>query len=69
MTNAKSPNPLTKFLDKWRKQFPNEDEKAFGVVVHGQSGSIDDGNYGDPMRDDRPQFVKDDEVGWQRLGR
>lgn len=67
MTNARSVNPLTRFLDKWRKQFPHEDEKAFGVVIRSRDDGIYDGEYGDPMEDTRPQFVKDDEVGWTRL--
>ncbi len=32
------------------------------------SPAIDDGSeYGDPHTDDRPQFLKDDEAGWQPL--
>lgn len=31
-------------------------------------GAIDDGKYGDPMRDPRPDFVKQEEAGWVSLG-
>lgn len=33
-------------------------------------GGVDDGGgYGDPHADDKPDFVKEDERGWTKLGR
>lgn len=34
-------------------------------VVEDTHGRIDDGDYGDPLRDTRPEFVKKDNEGWQ----
>lgn len=41
---------------------------APGVLLTGERGGIDDGDYGDPTAvDDRPDFVKADEEGWTSL--
>ena len=46
-----------------------DDERlqAPGVVISGAGGAIDDGNYGDPARDDRPEMVRADNEGWVNL--
>lgn len=36
-----------------------------GFVFDNDSGAIDDGRYGDPLRDERPDFIKADTAGWQ----
>jgi hypothetical protein len=38
-----------------------------GVNDAGDVGAIDDGTYGDPLRDTRPDFVKRDEDGWEKI--
>ncbi len=36
-----------------------------GVNDTSAYGAIDDGSYGDPLRDTRPDFVKRDDAGWE----
>ena len=39
-----------------------------GVIMDYGARGVDDGaGYGDPHVDTRPDFVKADEVGWERL--
>lgn len=38
-----------------------------GVNDAGGMGTIDDGSYGDPMRDMTPDFVRRDNDGWVKL--
>lgn len=39
-----------------------------GVIMSYDARGVDDlGGYGDPMIDDRPDFIKRDEEGWVRL--
>lgn len=53
---------------KLLRQFP-EENGAFSVVINAPSHvSFHEGFEGDPLADDRPQFIKDDEVGWERIG-
>jgi hypothetical protein len=53
---------------KLRKQFP-QDGGVHGIVRSTPiSTTIDEGFQGDPTADTRPDFVKADEIGWQRLG-
>ncbi len=52
---------------KLRKQFP-EQGGVFAVTMQPPPQmSLYDGFTGDPTDDDRPDFVKADEVGWTRL--
>lgn len=46
-----------------------EDERrgAPGVYQTFEAGGIDDGDYGDPERDTRPEIVREDSAGWQSL--
>lgn len=53
---------------KLRKQFPQDGGVHAIVRVSPQQTTIDEGFQGDPTADDRPDFVKADETGWQRLG-
>lgn len=58
---------IIKQAAKLRKEFP-EQGGVFAVVVTQQRHvSMNEGFEGDPTADNRPQFVKDDEVGWQRI--
>lgn len=45
------------------------DEKAFVIPTSRYGGEIHDGDYGDPHRDTRPDFVKQDSEGWRKLVR
>lgn len=45
------------------------DEMDAPGFVFSETRGIDDGSYGDPLRDERPDFIKDDEHGWTSLGR
>lgn len=38
-----------------------------GVIMDYGARGIDDGEYGDPHIDTRPDFVKEDEKGWTSL--
>jgi hypothetical protein len=40
-----------------------------GVNDYSEQGSIDDGSYGDPLRDERPDFVQKDRAGWHEFRR
>lgn len=40
-----------------------------GIVSAEDIGAIDDGVYGSQVNDDRPEFVKEAERGWIRIGR
>ncbi len=53
---------------KLRKDFP--EQGGVFAVVRSESPytSLHEGFDGDPNADNRPQFIKDDEVGWQRIG-
>ncbi len=69
MTKAQS---LKAFTDRILKRFTdptNPDLLNFvsGVNDAGDVGAIDDGTYGDPLRDTRPDFVIADEKGWVKL--
>ncbi len=59
---------IIKQAAKLRKQFPQEDGKLAIVRVTPLQTTFDEGFEGDPMADTRPDFVKADEVGWQRIG-
>ncbi len=52
---------------KLRKQFPDEDGRHAVVVVAPRHTTLDEGFQGDPLADNRPDFVKKDEIGWERL--
>lgn len=40
---------------------------ASHVISAGHIGAIDDGDYGDPMQDTTPDFVRKDNQGWVSL--
>ena len=52
--------------EKLRKQYP-EENGVFAIVMTPQPVPYDEGFEGDPLADKRPEFVKKDEVGWERL--
>jgi hypothetical protein len=53
---------------KLRKQFPQDGGVHAIVRVTPQQTTLNEGFEGDPTADTRPDFVKQDEIGWQRLG-
>ena len=58
---------VKRLLNRWKKQGMTD---AWGDMSYGNPESIDDGGYGDPHEppeDTRPDFVRQDEYGWQRL--
>lgn len=56
---------LTKLLNQQLEDHP---DAPVGVHFDAHDDLIDDdGGYGDPMRDERPDFVKRDERGWQKI--
>lgn len=58
---------IINLASKLRKQFP-EENGLFAVVVNNPpSATFDEGFQGNPLADTRPQFVKDDEAGWERI--
>ena len=58
---------IIKQASKLRKQFPQEDGKHAIVRVTPHQTTFNEGFEGDPMADTRPQFVRDDEIGWTRV--
>ena len=53
---------------KLRKQYPQDGGVHAIVRVTPQQTTLSEGFEGDPTADTRPDFVKQDEIGWQRLG-
>lgn len=49
-----------------RMEAENE-PKHPGVITNYEARQYDDGEYGDPMIDTRPDFVRRDDEGWARL--
>jgi hypothetical protein len=61
------PTPSLKaFFKRVLKPFQSEELKGFvsGVNDVAAIGAIDDGEYGDPLRDTRPDFVRKDDATW-----
>lgn len=61
-------------IDRILKRFsdpatPDLAQFVSGVNEAGEQGAIDDGRYGDPSRDERPDFIQKDNTGWQDLRR
>jgi uncharacterized protein (UPF0303 family) len=56
-----------KLATKLRRQFPEEDGRHAIVVSVPRQPTFDEGFQGDPTADNRPDFVKQDETGWQRI--
>lgn len=52
---------------KLRKQYPEQDGAYAIVFTRTASPGLDEGFQGDPMADNRPDFVKKDEAGWVNL--
>lgn len=59
---------IINLASKLRKQFPQEDGRHAVYRIDPHYEPIDTGYEADPTADNRPEFVKADEVGWQRLG-
>ena len=56
---------IKRLLAQWAEEGAGE---APGVVVsRGQARAIDDGYYGAEPQDDRPDFVKEANEGWEPL--
>jgi hypothetical protein len=58
---------IINFASKLIKEFPEENGGFAVVVITQASATFDEGFEGNPLADTRPQFVKDDEVGWERI--
>ena len=61
-------------IDRVLKRFsdpvtPELSQFISGVNDAGAQGSIDDGNYGDPSQDNRPEHIIKDDTGWLHLRR
>lgn len=55
-------------IERLKKQFTGELEEFPSSISDDRSvPSIDDGAYGDPLRDPRPEFVKEESKGWESL--
>lgn len=58
---------IINLASKLRKQYPEQDG-AFAIVMNTPpSMSLDEGFEGDPMADNRPEWLKKDDAGWQRI--
>lgn len=56
------PATIKRLLDRMSDE---ERRDAPGFVFIAPSASIDDGAYGDPLTDTRPDFIREDERGWE----
>lgn len=55
-------------MDYVRSKIERENEpKHPGVIMRYEARGVDDGDYGDPHVDTRPDWIKEDEKGWRRL--
>lgn len=54
---------------KLRKQFPEGGGIHAVTMNTPQHMRLNEGFDGDPTADNRPDFIKQDEVGWQVIGR
>jgi hypothetical protein len=59
---------IINFASKLRKQFPQEDGRYAIVMQAPSTPSMNEGFEGDPTADTRPEMVRKDEDGWQRIG-
>jgi hypothetical protein len=59
---------IIKLAAKLRKEYPQEDGRYAIVRMTPQQTAFDEGFQGDPLEDNRPDFVKKDDEGWQRIG-
>jgi hypothetical protein len=59
---------IIKLAAKLRKEYPQEDGRYAIVRMTPQQTTFDEGFQGDPLEDNRPDFVKKDDEGWQRIG-
>lgn len=59
------------FIDRLLGQLSDEERAGHGAgfVFPAPGPTIDDGTYGDPDQDTRPEFVKEAERGWTSLRR
>ena len=70
--SSESPTLRTS-LERWvdrlarrlKRYYPDPVNHLPAVVFDTQAGTIDDGNYGDPTVDTRPDWLKADLDGWQ----
>ena len=42
------------------------EEDVYGERIDAPEYLIEDGNYGDPFQDDRPEFIRDSTRGWRQ---
>lgn len=62
---------LRKRVERILKQFaaspelPDYNLFVSGINSGDDLGAIDDGNYGDPMKSKKPDFIRDELNGWQ----
>lgn len=58
-------------IERIVKAFTQDDAPELREFISGlqpaEGGAIDDGAYGDPLRDPRPDFIKEEEQGWDSL--
>ena len=59
------PTRVLALIESLRLQLERETPHAPGVLIRAENSAIDDGDYGDPHIDKRPDFVKKDDEGWQ----
>lgn len=58
-----------KLRDMVKKWLDSGQHEVYGEMTHGVEVGIDDGGYGDPHEDTRPEFMREDEDGWHLLTR
>lgn len=63
------PTLIERIIKRLTQRIEADNEpKHPGIIMSYERGGVDDGaGYGDPMVDDRPDFIKEDERGWTVL--
>jgi hypothetical protein len=59
---------VDRFKARLEKDFPQEGGAYAVVRSEPRHSSMHEGFEADPTADNRPQFVRDDEIGWVRVG-
>jgi hypothetical protein len=66
---SETPNRFNKIIDRLLRALPEEDRTGLGLAGFTfeapDDGAIRDGEYGDPDRSTRPEWMKAQERGWQ----
>lgn len=60
---------VTKLADYLTRQYPDAPDHLGYVSYAADDTPVDGGGYGNLDEDPRPDFVKQDEIGWQRINR